>query len=322
MGILIRKMIRDAGSYPQPLSDILTLYPSVVKGPSPAPQCYNRRRQGATDKTSAQHIASAKRLESNMKKLRVSFLHLAPITGDIAHNRALVERATRAAAAAGADWVVTPELCIPGYLFMREIGSDWILPQPDAWTQGYCQLVKELGLTVFLSHPERNVATDQMFNTVFVINGNGEIIGKHRKIKALRGAEGWSTAGQEINPINCEGIRVGILICADAYQNEVAQTLKDKGAELLVSPVSWGPGQCAPDGEWEQRTVDNNLPIMVCNRSGVERDELDYRRAESVVAKNGRRLLEATSDRSVALTFDWDLDAMTSLSADFSRVYL
>ena len=257
-----------------------------------------------------------------MKKLRVSFLHLAPVTGDIAGNRALVERATRAAAAAGADWIVTPELCIPGYLFLREIGADWILPQPDPWTQGYCQLVSELGLTAFLSHPEREPATGQMFNTVFVINSAGEIIGKHRKIKALRGAEGWSTAGWQIDPINCGGVNVGILICADAYKNEVAQVLKDKGAELYVSPVSWGPGQCAPDGEWEQRTVDNGLPIMVCNRSGVEEDELDYRRAESVVAKDGQRLLEATSDRSVILTFDWDLDTMAALSGDFERVYL
>ena len=46
---------------------------------------------------------------------------------------------------------------------------------------------------------------------------------------------------------------------------------------------------------------------------------LDYRKAESVVAKDGKRLLEATSERSVILTFDWDLDGMTSLSEDFSR---
>ena len=248
-------------------------------------------------------------------------MHLAPITSDIAHNRDLVERATRTAAAAGAQWVVTPELCISGYMFMEEIGTDWILPQPDAWTQSYCNLVKELGLTVFLSHPERDPATDKMYNTIFVINRSGEIVGKHRKVKALRGAEGWSTAGSEIDPISCDGVNVGVLICADSYKNEVAQVLKDKGAELFVSPVAWGPGQCAPDGEWEQRTVDNGVPIMVCNRSGIERDDLDYRRAESVVAKDGKRLLEATSDRSVILTFDWDLDGMTTLSEDFQRVY-
>ena len=91
---------------------------------------------------------------------------------------------------------------------------------------------------------------------------------------------------------------------------------------MLVSPVSWGPGGCGPDGEWEARSVQTGLPIMVCNRTGTEPDELDYTLAESVVAQSGRRLLEATSDRSVVLTFDWDMDTMTLLSDDFERNYL
>ncbi len=257
-----------------------------------------------------------------MKRIRVSLLHLAPKTSEIAHNRRLVERATRVAAQAGADWVVTPELCIPGYMFLKQIGTDWILPQPDPWMRQYCDLVRELKLTVFLSHPERDAESGQMFNTIFVIDSDGSIIGKHSKVKALRGAEGWSTAGKTIEPVDCDGTRVGILVCADAYKNEVAQVLKEKGAEIYVSPVSWGPGQCAPDGEWEQRSLDNGVPIIVCNRSGVEDEELDYRKAESVVARDGERLLEATSESSVILTFDWDLETMTCLSDSFTRTPL
>ena len=257
-----------------------------------------------------------------MAGIRISLLHIAPETSQIAHNRALVERGTRMAAAAGANWIVTPELCIPGYMFMKQIGTDWILPQPDPWMQGYCKLASELGVTVFLSHPEREPETDNLYNTAFVIDSSGDIVGKHSKIKALRGAEGWSTAGTVIKPVECDGVSVGILVCADAYKNEVAKALKDQGAQMYVSPVSWGPGQCAPDGEWERRSLDNALPIIVCNRSGQEDEELDYRRAESVVAKDGKRLLEATSDRSVILSFDWDLDTMTCLSEDFERIYL
>lgn len=257
-----------------------------------------------------------------MATVRIALLHIAPKTSQVAHNRALVERATRLAAGDGANWIVTPELCIPGYMFMKQIGTDWILPQPDPWMQGYCQLVRELGVTVFLSHPERDQETDNLFNTAFVIAPDGEIAGRHSKIKALRGAEGWSTAGSVIEPVSCDGVSVGILVCADAYKNEVAEVLRDKGAQMYVSPVSWGPGQCAPDGEWEQRSLDNGLPIIVCNRSGQEDEELDYRRAESVVAKDGMRLLEATSDRSVILSFDWDLDTMTCISRDFERIYL
>ena len=255
-----------------------------------------------------------------MSKLRVSFLHLAPVAGDIGHNRHLVEEAVRLAAAAGADWVITPELCIPGYLFMDQIGTDWILPQPDGWMRSFCRLVADHKLTVFLSHPERDSLTNNLYNTVFVIDPQGRIAGKQRKINVLHGAEAWSSPGLEINTVRAGRYRVGILVCGDGYKNEIAEELKNKGAQVLVSPVSWGPGQCGPRGEWEQRTVDTGPPVLVCNRSGVE--DIDYRLAESVVAQGGERLLTSASDCSVVLSFDWDMDAMTLLSQEFQRAYL
>ena len=254
--------------------------------------------------------------------MRIALSHIAPVTGDIDYNRRLVERAVAVAAEAGAQWVVTPELCISGYLFLKKLGTGWIQPQPDQWMTGFCEQVKQHGVTVFLSHPELDPASGRMYNTVFVINAEGRIIGRHRKIKTLGGAEAWSTPGWKITPFDCDGIQAGVLVCADAYKNDVAEVLASKGTQVLVSPVSWGPGYCGPDGEWEARSIQTGLPIMVCNRTGVEKKELDYRYAESVVAKDGRRLLQATSERSVILTFDWDMDAMIPLSEDFHRTYL
>jgi N-carbamoylputrescine amidase len=266
--------------------------------------------------------APAECIIGKVSELRISFLHLAPVTGDIEHNRRLLESAVKVAAKEGAGWAITPELWVSGYLFMEQIGTDWILPQPDEWMRGFCWLVRELGLTVFLSHPERDRESGTLYNSVFVIDRLGKIVGKHRKIRPLRGAEAWSSPGGEINPVDVDRQKVGILICADSYRNDVAQELKEKGAQVLVSPVSWGPGPCAPDGEWEQRTIDTGLPIMVCNRSGIEGESLDFRQAESIVAQHGRRLLTGTCDRSVVLSFDWDTDAMALLSTDFRRAYL
>ncbi len=257
-----------------------------------------------------------------MGRVRVSFLHLAPVPYDVEHNRRLVEEALQVAAAQGADWVITPELCVSGYLFVDHIGTDWILPQPDEWTQDFCRLVKERSLTVFLAQPERDRKSGKLYNTVFVINPLGEITGKHRKIKVLHGAEAWSSPGLSNDPIDAAGVKVGILVCADSYKNQSAQELKDKGARILISPAAWGPGHCGPDGEWEQRTADTGLPMFVCNRSGGEGEDLDYREAESVVAQEGRRLLTASCGKSVVLSFDWDMDSMTLLSADFDRAYV
>ena len=44
---------------------------------------------------------------------------------------------------------------------------------------------------------------------------------------------------------------------------------------------------------------------------------MSFRRAESLVIKNGKRLLAHASERSVALTFDWDLDSMVLSCTEF-----
>ena len=255
-------------------------------------------------------------------RVRIALLHIAPKTGEIDQNRRLIEQGVAAASAAGAQWAITPELCVSGYLFLKSIGTGWINPQPDQWMSQFCDFVKRQRITVFLSHPELDPASGRMFNTVFIIGPDGEITGRHRKVKTLGGAEAWSSPGWKISPLDCDGIRTGILVCADAYKNDVAEVLVSKGAQVLVSPVAWGPGGCGPDGEWEERSAQNGLPIIVCNRTGVEPEELDYRSAESVVAQNGRRLLEATSEKSVVLTFDWDMETMTLQSEEFQRTYL
>ena len=270
-----------------------------------------------------------------MKPLRVAMLHLAPVVADVAHNRGLAELGLARAAALGAQWVITPELFITGYKFAEVIGTDWIQPQPDEWMQRFCRQVADCGVTVFLSHPERDPEAGLMYNTVFVIGPDGAIIGRHRKVKALRGPEAWSSPGADIAPIHVPAggrdgdaaadarIPVGVIICADAYRNDVAGILQEQGAELLVSPASWGPGDCGPLGEWEQRTLDTGLPIMVCNRAGWEADDLDFNEAVSVVARDGKRVLQAyCGEESAVLTFDWDLDAMQPLSAEYEIAWL
>jgi predicted amidohydrolase len=64
------------------------------------------------------------------RSLRVGLLHLAPETGALEQNRALIENATAVAADMGAAWVVSGELVVPGYRFQPLIGTDWITRQP------------------------------------------------------------------------------------------------------------------------------------------------------------------------------------------------
>jgi 5-aminopentanamidase len=238
--------------------------------------------------------------------LKVALLHLAPRAGDLVFNRRLIEHAIVKAAADGADWVVTPELSVCGYTFEPLIGTDWISVQPDPWMRAISNLAARLQIVVFLSAPERDAASNLLYNATFVIDRTGAICGSHRKINALRvGSEAWSTPGTEINPIAVDGRNVGVMICADAYTRGTAKQLHARGAELLVSAAAWPPGEHGPQGEWERATSDTGLPLFVCNRTGLD-VVLDFSRGESVLADGGSRLISAVSRTSVVLTFTWD----------------
>lgn len=242
--------------------------------------------------------------------MRIAFLHLAPVAADLARNRRLIEDAIGLAAGEGAEWILTPELCVTGYTFADTIGTEWIEPAPDAWMTGLCAHVARLGVTLFLSHPERDGGTGRLHNSLFVIGPDGRVRGVHRKINTLpMGSEAWSTPGTLATPVTVEPVGpVGLLICADAYSPWIAKSLHAQGARLFVSVASWAPGLHGPNGEWEQCTRDTGLPLLVCNRTGPDRI-LDFSAGSTVVVKDGERLLDLTAPDSTVFMLDWDLDA-------------
>ncbi|MCY3680211.1 MAG: carbon-nitrogen hydrolase family protein [Gemmatimonadetes bacterium] len=253
--------------------------------------------------------------------LRIACLHVAPIPGDLAHNQRLVETGLTVAARFKADWVLTPELCTCGYAFAERIGTDWIAPQPDAWMRKIQRISARFGLVVFLSHPERDPQDGRCYNAVSVFDHRGICIGKHRKISVIPGSESWATPGVNAVPLPTVPLKAGVLICADAYPDTWANRLKTQGAQLLVSPAAWGPGLYGPNGEWEQRTCETGLPLVVCNRTGKD-VHLDFTDAESAVIKMGERLLSFTSPRSTVLIFDWDLIGQRPVSPAYQRIPL
>lgn len=253
-----------------------------------------------------------------MKTGKIALLHLETVPGAIEQNRYVIVEAIKHAAGKGAEWIVTPELAVCGLQFAHVVGSDWIQPQPDPWMQQVCNLVRTLKRTVFLACPEREGR--RFYNSVFVIGPTGEILGKHRKINVVSDSLSWSSPGDSAAPIECDGIKVGVLICSDVYTSNIARALKFEGAQMLVSSASWGPGIHGPNGEWEQRTHETGLPLIVCNRTGAERT-LDFWKAPSLVVKDGERLLSHTSDRSAILMIDWNFSSMMPLSSCFHAEY-
>ncbi len=256
-------------------------------------------------------------------QLSVVMLHMKPTLAtnidDIDANMKQIESAMRQAKKQGARWVMTPELSLTGYKFQSKIGTDWIKQGVDRWTKHLQKVADELDVVLFLSHLEKSAETKQTYNTLFVINRQGEIIARHHKMNTIPVSEAWSSKGTKNTLVTVDGVKVGLLICADAWPKTHTQYLKDKGADLIVSSANWAPGEYGPGQTWEQRSSESGLPIFVNNRMGKE-DSLDMRKAASVVvvpvADKGKRVLEyrhadksshTTRDNMVLIHFTFDL---------------
>jgi len=240
-------------------------------------------------------------------------LHLELKYADLTHNAALIEAGIKLAADHNADWVMTPELSHTGYRFDLKIGTDWITTGPDEYVKRIQSLAKDNGVTVFLSHLEQienknsidKTTAFNLFNTLFVINSNGNIIGRHKKINTIPVSESWSTAGSNATVVDVDKQKVGLLICADAWPKQHVQSLKDQGADIILSSASWAPGEYGPKDTWEKRSSESSLPIFVNNRTGIER-QFDLTKSVSVVSHKGERLMSHDSPNSQLILIEWD----------------
>jgi 5-aminopentanamidase len=235
---------------------------------------------------------------------RIALLHLSPALGRVGENRQVIERGTRLAASLGANWVLSGELVVPGFRFEPVIGTDWIVKEPSQWLTSYAGLARELGVSVFINHPERE--GDRCFNTLFAFDATGTLCGRHRKLCVTPIAEAWSTPGDDVQPVMVDDVSVGLLVCADAYPPEISARLKALGAEVLLSSAAWHPGEWGPSGEWEARSTEAQLPLIVCNRTGADAD-VSFLDSESVLVEAGRRVETLTSSGPTVFVVDLDL---------------
>lgn len=251
--------------------------------------------------------------------MRIALLHLDLSGGPEERNLALLQQAVTLAADAGAKWVVTPETALQGYFFTQK-GRPFSIPvQPAPELQPLRELAAAHGLTVFLCCAEQDEVSGRYYNSCLVIGGDGEIIGRHRKMHSHgSGAEGWADKGMVLEPFSCREMTAGVLVCADAYFEQNAKALRAKEAQVIIVPAAWPPGGCGgpPVNAWEQCSRESGLPVWICNQTG-NREVMDLSKAQSAVVVDGKLVLAYSGLQQAVLLFDWDETGQTLLSADF-----
>ena len=208
---------------------------------------------------------------------------------DLASNIQKTEQGIREAASQGAKLVVLQELHRSLYFCQSEETDlfDLAEPIPGPSTDFYGQLAKELNVVIVTSLFEKR-ATGLYHNTAVVIENDGSIAGKYRKMHIPDDPgfyeKFYFTPGDMgFTPIHTSVGKLGVLVCWDQWFPEGARLMAMAGAEILIYPtaIGWDPRddqaeQIRQRDAWiiSQRAhaIANGVPVISVNRVGHESD--------------------------------------------------
>ena len=210
-------------------------------------------------------------------------------TSDIEHNRLTLGESVRMAAVKGAELIVFQELHNSLYFCQTESTNNFDLAEtiPGPSTEYFGELAREFGVVLVLSLFEKRAA-GLYHNTAVVIEKDGSIVGKYRKMHipddpAYYEKFYFTPGDLGFHPIQTSVGKLGVQVCWDQWYPEGARLMALQGAELLIYPTAIGWESTDTDDEkqrqliaWQtvQRghAVANGIPIVAVNRCGHEDD--------------------------------------------------
>ncbi|MGB4021882.1 MAG: NAD+ synthase [Limnohabitans sp.] len=220
--------------------------------------------------------------------LQLCIAQLNFVVGDMAGNARKIIDAAQQAYAQGARVLVTPELAICGY------AAEDLLLRPafiDACDDALKTVARELaglkGMHVVLGHPEgggiqsKSVAITKRFNRATVLC-EGRVLASYAKQELpnyqVFDERRYFTPGHEACVFEVDGVKLGLLICEDAWFDEPAQKSRDAGAQVLLvlnaSPFHVGKG-LEREVQMARRVTTCQLPLVYAHLVGGQ-DEVIF----------------------------------------------
>jgi 5-aminopentanamidase len=211
-----------------------------------------------------------------MSTVRVAVHQLAPVIGDLDGNRARALTAIDAAADAGAQVVVLPELAVSGYVFRDADEARTLAEPPDGPTvTGWAERAAAHGLVIVGGFAED--AGDVLHNSAALVDASGPRA-VYRKVHLWDRESLVFTPGVEPPAVvDTPHGRIGVMVCYDLEFPEWVRAAALRGAELLCVPTNW-PREPRPQGERPMEVLrtmvaasTNRIAVAACDRCGEER---------------------------------------------------
>jgi len=251
-------------------------------------------------------------------------------TTNIRENIAKSVANIRDCAAKGARLVILQELHNSLYFCQVEntdnFDSAETIPGPS--TKLFGELAKELGVVLVLSLFEKR-ATGLYHNTAVVIEKDGSIAGKYRKMHipddpAYYEKFYFTPGDLGFRPIQTSVGKLGVLVCWDQWYPEAARLMALAGAEMLIYPTAIGWESSDTEAEKERQknawitvqrghAISNGLPVIAVNRIGLESDPsgktqgIQFWGNSFVAGPQGEIIASASSEKEETLIVEIEL---------------
>lgn len=220
--------------------------------------------------------------------MRISIAQLNFTVGDLDGNVRKIRDAAERARAAGASLMLTTELAVSGYppedLLLR---GDFC----DACNRALDDLRQSVrGITLVVGHP--HAKDEKLYNAASVLR-DGQVVATYHKRKlpnyTVFDEERYFDSGDAPCVFEHEGVRFGLNICADVWEEPAAVAARAAGAEVLLvlnaSPYHMNKQQSRYEVV-RDRVAETGLPLVYANQVGGQ-DELVFDGASFVVAGGG-----------------------------------
>lgn len=255
--------------------------------------------------------------------LKLAIAQINCVVGDLSGNAAKILSAAEQAKQGGATLLLTPELSLTGYppedLLLRDDFN-------EASQAALINLAKKIdGVTAIVGHP--HLQDGNCYNAASVLQ-DGKIVATYHKhalpnhtvFDELR----YFTAGTEPLVFEHQGVKCGVLICADVWDSPPAILAKKAGAEVLLV-LNASPYHLEKQDSRHQvardRVAQTGLALVYCNLVGGQ-DELVFDGGSFVLDRSGAltQQLPAFDEHLAFVDFDLSLeDRANSLPAEIAK---
>ncbi len=228
--------------------------------------------------------------------LKIALAQINPMVGDIQGNIALIKAAR--GEAKDADLVVFSELCVSGYPPEDLVYRPAFLDAVEKAVKDLAAATNDGGPGLIVGAPWRD--KDATYNAALLIDA-GKIVTvrfkHHLPNYGVFDEYRVFASGPVPGPMVFRGVRLGVMICEDMWFEDVAETLAESGAELLIVPNGSPYELDKPDVRVTHavaRVSETKLPLIYVNQVGGQ-DDLAFDGGSFVLNTN----------KSLALQMPW-----------------